>query len=80
MGMAWCNQETQSPLEVPKDMLRMGVAWCDQIFQILGDQVDCRIHHCSGGGWCPRECYEWVWPGAQGFSESNKEDWENLLL
>ena len=33
MGMAWCNQET---LEVPTDMLRMGVAWCDQIFQILG--------------------------------------------
>ena len=36
MGMAWCNQETQSSLEVPKDMLRMGVAWCDQRFQILG--------------------------------------------
>ena len=36
MGMAWCNQETQSPLEVPKDMLRMGVAWCDQKIPILG--------------------------------------------
>ena len=36
MGMVWCNHETQSPLEVPKDMLRMGVAWSDQIFQILG--------------------------------------------
>ena len=22
---------------------------------------------------------EWVWPGAQGFSESNKEGRENLL-
>ena len=36
MGMAWCHQETQSPLEVPKEMLGMGVAWCDQVFQTLG--------------------------------------------
>ena len=36
MGLAWCNLETQSPLDVPKDMLRMGVAWCDQKNPILG--------------------------------------------
>ena len=33
---AWPGATTQLPLEVSKDMLRMGVAWCDQIFQILG--------------------------------------------
>ena len=59
-------------LEVPKDMLRMGVAWRDKI-------TNFRIYHCSGGGWYLRECYEWVRPGVQGFSESNKEGQENIL-
>ena len=52
MSMAWCNQETQLPLEVPKDMLRMGVAWCDQRFQILGvtRQTAGSITAQEGGG------------------------------
>ena len=52
MGMTWCNQETQSLLEVPNDILRMGVAWCDQIFQILGvtRQSAASITAQEGGG------------------------------
>ena len=52
MGMAWCNRETQSPLEVTKDMLRMGVAWCDQKILILGvtRQTAGSITAQEGGG------------------------------
>ena len=52
MGMAWCNQETQSPLEASKDMLRMGVAWCDQRFPIFGvtRQTAGSITAQEGGG------------------------------
>ena len=46
--------------KVPKDMLRMGVAWCDQA-NFRCDQANCRIYRCSGRR-CLRRCYE-LWMG-----------------
>ena len=52
MTQMWCSQEIQLQLEVPTDMLRMGVAWCDQRFQILGAtrQIAGSITAQEGGG------------------------------